>query len=311
MKNDKPGLAVNIGGIHMKNPVTTASGTFGFGPEYAPYVDLNTLGAIVVKGVTLLPRQGNPTPRLAETPAGILNSIGLQNPGVERFITEALPFLADYQLPVLVNIAGETITEYAKMAERLSQAPGIAGLEVNISCPNVNKGGMLFGSDPVTAGEVTKAVKESTHLPIIVKLSPNVTSILEIAEKVALARADALSMINTLSGMAIDIKTKSPVLGNILGGLSGPAIKPVALRAIWQVYREIKLPIIGMGGITTATDAIEFILAGATAVAIGTANFRNPRATIEALAGIEDYLVENNIADINQLVGLAHQSTKQ
>jgi len=311
MKNDKPGLAVNIGGIHMKNPVTTASGTFGFGPEYAPYVDLNTLGAIVVKGVTLLPRQGNPTPRLAETPAGILNSIGLQNPGVERFITEALPFLADYQLPVLVNIAGETITEYAKMAERLSQAPGIAGLEVNISCPNVNKGGMLFGSDPVTAGEVTKAVKESTHLPIIVKLSPNVTSILEIAEKVALARADALSMINTLSGMAIDIKTKSPVLGNILGGLSGPAIKPVALRAIWQVYREIKLPIIGMGGITTATDAIEFILAGATAVAIGTANFRNPRATIETLAGIEDYLVENNIADINQLVGLAHQSTKQ
>lgn len=307
MNSGKPNMAVNIGGIHMKNPVTTASGTFGFGPEYAPYIDLNILGAIVVKGITLLPRPGNPTPRLTETPAGILNSIGLQNPGVERFIGEYLPFLADYRLPVLVNIAGESTADYAKLAGKLSQAPGIAGLEVNISCPNVKKGGMHFGSSPEMAGEVTRAVKESTHLPVIVKLSPNVTNILEIADKVASANANALSMINTLLGMAIDVKTKRPVLGNITGGLSGPAVKPVALRTVWQVYKEIKLPIIGMGGITTATDAIEFILAGATAIAIGTANFHNPRTTAEVLSGIENYLLENSISDVNHLVGLAHR----
>jgi len=308
MSGVKPNLSVNVGGILMKNPVTTASGTFGFGPEYAPYLDLNRLGAIVVKGITLLPRTGNPTPRLAETPAGILNSIGLQNPGVERFISETLPFLADYDLPVIVNIAGDTVDDYALLAEKLSRASGVGGLEVNISCPNVKKGGMQFGSDPTMAAEVTRTVKASTGLPVIVKLSPNVTSIVAVAEKVAEAGADALSMINTVLGMAIDIKKKRPMLGNLLGGLSGPAVKPVAVRAVWQVYREVKLPIIGMGGITTAEDAIEFILAGATAVAVGTANFVNPRATMDVLEGIENYLCENGIEDISELTGLAQKS---
>lgn len=302
----RPALAVNIGGIKMKNPVTTASGTFGFGTEYAPYVDLNRLGAIVVKGTTLEPRAGNPTPRLVETPAGILNSIGLQNPGVERFIEEALPYLAGYDLPVIVNIAGDTVEDYARLAARLDRAGGVAGLEVNISCPNVKKGGMQFGSDPAMAAEVTRAVKGNTDLPVIVKLSPNVTSIVAVAERVAEAGADALSMINTLLGMAIDIRTRRPLLGNVMGGLSGPAVKPVAVRAVWQVYREVRLPIIGMGGITCAEDAIEFILAGATAVAVGTANFVNPRATMDVLDGIENYLVENGIDDINELVGAAH-----
>lgn len=303
----KPDLNVDIGGIKMKNPVTTASGTFGFGPEYAPYVDLNRLGAIVVKGTTLLPRQGNPTPRLAETPAGVLNSIGLQNPGVEKFIEEALPFLKEYKLPVIVNISGDTVEDYARLAARLNDATGVAGLEVNISCPNVKKGGMQFGSDPASAAEVTRAVKESTGLPVIVKLSPNVTSLVAVAERVAEAGADALSMINTLLGMAIDVKKRRPVLGNVLGGLSGPAIRPVAVRAVWQVYREVRLPIIGMGGISDAEDALEFILAGARAIAVGTANFVNPRATMDVLEGLESYLLENNIASISELVGAAHQ----
>ena len=307
LKRVKPNLAVKIGGIHLKNPLTTASGTFGFGPEYAPYFDLNLLGAITVKGITLRPRTGNPTPRVVETPAGILNSIGLQNPGVERFLSEYLPFLAAYDLPVLVNIAGETPAEYAAVADRLSRATGVAGLEVNISCPNMEQGGLYFGSDPALAGEVTRVVKESTPLPVIVKLSPNVTSIAAIAASVAAAGADALSMINTLLGLAIDSRTRRPVLGNIIGGLSGPAVKPVALRSVWQVYQETNLPIIGMGGITTATDAIEFILAGATAVALGTANFLNPRAAVTVLAGIEEYLAENRIADVNQLIGQAHR----
>jgi len=302
-----PALAVNIGGVKMKNPVTCASGTFGFGPEYAPYIDLNRLGAIVVKGTTLESRTGNPTPRLVETPAGVLNSIGLQNPGADRFIEEALPYLACFDLPVIVNIAGDTVEDYARLAARLDRAGGVAGLEVNISCPNVKKGGMQFGSDPATAVEVTRAVKENTALPVIVKLSPNVTSIVAVAVRVAEAGADALSMINTLLGMAIDIRTRRPLLGNVMGGLSGPAVRPVAVRAVWQVYREVRLPIIGMGGITCAEDAIEFILAGATAVAVGTANFINPRATMEVLEGIEKYLAENGISDINELVGAAQR----
>ncbi|MDD2552983.1 MAG: dihydroorotate dehydrogenase [Desulfotomaculaceae bacterium] len=303
----KTKLAVNIGGIAMKNPVATASGTFGFGSEYAPYIDLNLLGALVVKGITLQPRAGNPTPRLVETTAGVLNSIGLQNPGVERFVGELLPGLAGYDLPVIVNIAGDTIQDYGQLAARLDRAPGVAGLEVNISCPNVKKGGMQFGSDPDMAAEVTRVVKAGTGKPVIVKLSPNVTSIVAIAEQVARAGADALSMINTLLGLAIDLKTRRPVLGNGLGGLSGPAVKPVAVRAVWQVYREVKLPIIGMGGIITAADAIEFILAGATAVALGTANFVNPRATMDVLAGIKRYMIENEVQDINELVGAAHR----
>ncbi len=304
----EPNLVVNVSGIRMKNPVTTASGTFGFGQEYALYIDLSRLGAIVVKGTTLEPRAGNPTPRLAETPAGILNSIGLQNPGVDGFIAEALPYLTGYDLPVIVNIAGDTVEDYARLAGKLDQLPGVAGLEVNISCPNVKKGGMLFGSDPAMAAEVTRAVKGNTSKTVIVKLSPNVTSIVAVAEKVAEAGADALSMINTLLGMAIDIKKRRPLLGNIMGGLSGPAVKPVAVRAVWQVYREIDLPIIGMGGITTAEDAIEFILAGATAVAVGTANFINPHATVDILGGIKKYLVENGINDINELIGAAHNN---
>lgn len=303
----KTELAVNIGGIMMKNPVATASGTFGYGLEYAPYVNLNHLGALVVKGITLQPRPGNPTPRLVETTAGVLNSIGLQNPGVEGFIEDLLPSLAGYDLPVIVNIAGDTVQDYGKLAARLDGARGVAGLEVNISCPNVKKGGMQFGSDPDMAAEVTRAVKAGTDKPVIVKLSPNVTSIVDVAEKVARAGADALSMINTLLGMAIDVKSRRPVLGNVLGGLSGPAVKPVAVRAVWQVYREVKLPIIGMGGIFAAEDAIEFILAGASAVAIGTANFVNPRAAVDVLEGIKRYMIENGVQDINELVGAAHR----
>lgn len=303
----KPELAVNIGGIMMKNPVATASGTFGFGSEYAPYIDLNLLGALVVKGLTLQPRAGNPTPRLVETTAGVLNSIGLQNPGVERFIEDLLPSLAGYDLPVIVNIAGDTVQDYGKLAARLDRACGVAGLEVNISCPNVKKGGMQFGSDPDMAAEVTRAVKAGTDKPVIVKLSPNVTSIVAVAEKVARAGADALSMINTLLGMAIDVKTRCPVLGNIMGGLSGPAVKPVAVRAVWQVFREVKLPIIGMGGIFTSEDAVEFILAGATAIAVGTANFVNPRATMDVIEGIKQYMIENGVRNINELVGAANR----
>ena len=302
----KLNLAVNIAGISMKNPVATASGTFGFGPEYAPYVDLNRLGAIVVKGTTLSPRPGNPPPRIVETPAGILNAIGLQNPGVEHFINEALPFLRRFDLPVIVNIAGETEDEYSRLAARLDRVAGVAGLEVNISCPNVKKGGLQFGVDARSAAAVVRAVKSATALPVIVKLSPNVTSIVEMAEAVAAAGADALSLINTLLGMAIDIRRRRPVLANVMGGLSGPAVRPVAVRAVWQVYRAVKLPIIGMGGIVTAEDALELIMAGATAVAVGTANFINPAATMEVLAGLEKFMREEGVGDIRELVGAAH-----
>ncbi|MBO8136561.1 MAG: dihydroorotate dehydrogenase [Desulfotomaculum sp.] len=302
----KPNLAVDIGGIVMQNPVTTASGTFGFGREYSEYVSINELGALVVKGTTLYPRQGNAVPRIAETPAGVLNSIGLQNPGVDYLIEHYVPFFKSLQVPVIVNISGETVEEYAAVAEKLDKAGGVAGIEVNISCPNVKKGGMAFGSDPAMAAEVTKAVKSSTTIPVIIKLSPNVTDITKVAEAVAAAGADALSLINTLLGMAIDITTRRPVLGNVMGGLSGPAVKPVALRAVWQVYKAVELPIIGMGGISTAEDALEFILAGAAAVAVGTANFVNPRATIEVKQGIERYLIENGIKNINDLIGAAH-----
>ncbi|MEW6696025.1 MAG: dihydroorotate dehydrogenase [Bacillota bacterium] len=300
-------LAVAIGGITMKNPVATASGTFGFGPEYEPYMDINRLGAIVVKGTTLKPREGNATPRLAETPAGILNSIGLQNPGADYLLEHYAPYFATLQTNVIVNISGNTVEEYAQLAAKLDGVPGIAGLEVNISCPNVKKGGMAFGGDPATAAEVTKAVKQATTLTVIVKLSPNVTDIAEIARAAEAAGADGLSVINTLLGMAIDVRKRKPVLGNIMGGMSGPAIKPVAVRAVWQVYQAVQIPIIGMGGITTAEDALEFILAGATAVAVGTANFINPRATLDVLEGIEAYLKENGVTDIKELVGAAHK----
>ncbi|TYO97960.1 dihydroorotate dehydrogenase [Desulfallas thermosapovorans] len=299
--------AVNLGGIAMKNPVTTASGTFGFGLEYQDYVDLQRLGAITVKGTTLKPRLGNPPPRIVETPSGMLNAIGLQNPGVEQVAEEIMPRLAGLGVPVIVNIAGDTLEDYARVARRLDGVPGVAGLEVNISCPNVKKGGIQFGSDPRTAAEVTRAVKGSTGLPVIIKLSPNVTDMVAMAEAVAEAGADALSMINTLLGMAIDVDRRRPVLGNVTGGLSGPAVRPVAVRAVWQVYRAVALPILGMGGIMTARDALEFILAGATAVAVGTGNFVNPRATLDVVEGIEQYMQNHGFTDINELVGLAQR----
>ncbi len=304
---NKPNLTVDIAGLRLKNPVLTASGTFGFGSEYAPFVDLNRLGGIVVKGLTLEPRLGNPPPRMVETPAGILNSIGLQNPGVDCFLAEHLPFLRQFATPVIANIAGNSLQEYVAVAEKLTGASGIAALEVNISCPNVKRGGLQFGADPSAAAQVTRAVKKATTLPVIVKLSPNVTSIGEVARAVAEAGADALSLINTLAGMTIDIRRRRPALGNITGGLSGPAIRPVAVRAVWEVYQAVKLPIIGMGGIVCAADALEFIMAGARAVAVGTANFLNPGATMEILSGIERFLEENEIGDINELVGIAHE----
>lgn len=299
-------LAVNMGGILMKNPVTTASGTFGFGQEYSPFVDINELGAIVVKGTTLEPREGNPTPRLVETPAGILNAIGLQNPGVDYLIKHYVPYFQELQTKVIVNIAGRSVEDYANLAKRLDCLPGIAGLEVNISCPNVKQGGMAFGANAASAAAVTRAVKNATSLPVIVKLSPNVTDISEIAKAVEAEGANGLAVINTLLGMAIDIKKKKPILGNIMGGLSGPAMKPVALRAVWQVYQAVQIPIIGMGGIMSAEDALEFILAGASAVAVGTANFINPKATLDVLQGIKDYLRENGVKKVTDLVGAAH-----
>ena len=296
-------LAVDLGGLKMKNPVTTASGTFGFGPEYAPYVDLNRLGAITVKGTTLEPRKGNATPRIAETPAGMLNCIGLQNPGVDEFIAKSLPYLRKYDTPVIVNIAGNSTDDYAEITRRLTAADGVSALEVNISCPNVKQGGMVFGTNCAAASEVIRVVRQNTTLPLIAKLSPNVTDITEIARGVADAGADALALINTLLGMKIDIKARKPVLGNIMGGLSGPAIRPVAVRIVWQVAQAVKLPILGMGGITTAEDALEFILAGATAIAVGTANFVNPRATMDVLDGIEQYMQDEGVKDVGELVG--------
>ena len=301
----KPNMAVNVAGLAMKNPVTTGSGTFGFGPEYAPYVDLRCLGAITVKGTTLEARPGNPPPRLVETPAGILNSIGLENPGVEVFINEAMPYLREVGTPVIVNIAGKTLEDYGKIAARLDGVEGVSALEVNISCPNVKAGGMAFGTDPCMAGEVIALVKAHTKLTVIAKLSPNVTDIVAMARAVRDAGADALSLINTLMGMAIDIEKRRPVLANVVGGLSGPAVRPVAVRMIWQVSQAVDLPIIGMGGVTTWQDGIELILAGATAVAVGTANFINPRATLDVASGIENYLVQHGFTDVNQIIGLA------
>ena len=295
-------LAVKIAGIDMKTPVMTASGTFGFGLEYSDYIDVNQLGALVVKGTTLRPRSGNSGRRIAETPAGMLNAIGLENPGVEEFLSNTLPKLAGYDVPVIVNIAGNTVEEYGELASCLS-VPGVSAIEINISCPNVKQGGIAFGTDCPSATAVVRAVRDNTSLPVIVKLSPNVTDIVVMAQAVEAAGADAVSLINTLLGMAIDIDSWRPVLGNVVGGLSGPAVKPVALRMVWQVARAVKCPVIGMGGIMTAQDAIEFLLAGASAVAVGTANFVNPRACSEIAAGIQDYLVERGLKDVSQLVG--------
>ena len=296
-------LAVQIGSLKLKNPVMTASGTFGYGEEYADYVDLNKLGAIVVKGLSLKPRLGNPPPRIMETAGGMLNAVGLQNIGVEEFINEKLPYLKNFDVAVIANIYGETYTEYSKVAKKLSSVKGIHALEVNVSCPNVKKGGLSFGSDPKATAEVTRRVKAETNLPVIVKLTPNVTDIAAIAAAVEKAGADAVSLINTLTGMSVDLKTRTPHLKNITGGLSGPAIKPVALRMVWQVVQRVSIPVIGIGGIMTAEDALEFLIVGAKAVQIGTANFINPRATLDVIEGMQNYLSYNKIKDINEIIG--------
>jgi len=295
-------MDVHLGRLKLKNPVMTASGTFGYGEEYADYVDLNKLGAIVVKGLSLKPRLGNPPPRIMETTGGMLNAVGLQNIGVDAFIEEKLPFLRKYDAAVIANIYGETYDEFKKVTKILSAAKGVHALEVNISCPNVRKGGVSFGSDPKIAARVTQTVKEETSLPVIVKLTPNVTDIAAIAHAVEKAGADAISLINTLTGMSVDLKTKKPHLKNITGGLSGPAIKPVALRMVWEVVQKVSVPVIGIGGIMTAEDALEFLILGAQAVQIGTANFVNPYATMEIIEGIKDYLSVNKIKDVNEII---------
>jgi len=296
-------LGINIGKVELKNPVMTASGTFAAGKEYSEFVDLNQLGAVVVKGIATNPWPGNPAPRIAETYGGMLNSIGLQNLGVEHFINEDIPFLRKFDTKIVVNIIGKTIEEYCEVAERLSNAD-IDLIELNISCPNLKEGGVAFGTNYNSVEEVTREVKKYAKQPIIVKLSPNVTNITEIAKSAEAAGADAISLINTLLGMAIDIHRRKPVLANITGGLSGPAIKPVALRMVYQVAKVISVPIIGMGGIMTGEDAIEFIMAGATGVAVGTANFVNPRATIDVLEGITGYCNKYNINDIKDIRGI-------
>jgi len=303
---DKPNLEVEIAGIKLKNPVITASGTFGYGEEFSPFIDLDKLGAMVLKGITLKPKMGNPPPRVIETPSGMLNSIGLQNVGVEMLIKEKLPYLQKFNTPVIINISGDTIEEYIELTRRLGEVlkeMGIAGLEVNISCPNVKKGGIAWGTDARSTYKIISSIRKTTSLPLIVKLTPNVTDIKTIAQAAEEAGADALSLINTLMGMAVDIDSRKPKLANISGGLSGPAVKPVALWLVWQVFQTVNIPVIGIGGIIKVEDALEFIIAGARAIEIGTANFVNPRVTIKIIEGIERYLIENNIKDINELVG--------
>lgn len=294
----------------MRNPVMTASGTFGYGSEYADFVDLNSLGAVVVKGVTSVPWPGNPMNRIMETPSGMLNAIGLQNVGVDGFISQKLPYLNEFDVPVIVNVCGKTVEEYLIVVEKLSCVDGIAGVELNISCPNLDCGGMSFGVDPTLAHQLVSQVREKTDLPLLVKLSPNVTDITIIARAVEDAGADALSAINTLLGMAINAKTREPEIANVTGGLSGPAIKPVALRLVWEVYKSVSLPIVGMGGIMNSTDAVEFFIAGASAVAVGTANFINPQASIEVAAGIGDYLKQMEITSVKELVGSLKVASK-
>jgi len=296
-------MAVSVGGLALKNPVMTASGTFGYAREFESLIDLNRLGAIIVKGLALKPVKGNPPPRIVETACGMLNAIGLENVGIDAFETEKMPFLRTLQPPVIANIYGTTVEEYAALAERIETIDGIAALEVNISCPNVKAGGVVFGVDPLAAARVVAAVRKKTCKPVIVKLSPNVTDVTVIARSVEQAGADAVSLINTITGMAIDIETRRPRLANITGGLSGPAIKPVALRMVWQVARTARVPVIGIGGIMRAEDAIEFFIAGATAVQIGTANFIDPRTALDVIAGIEHYLRQHGIRDIADLVG--------
>ncbi len=298
-----PDLSVSIGGLRMKNPVTTASGTFGFGSEWAGFYDLGMLGAITVKAVTVHPRRGNPMPRTVEVTGGMLNAIGLQNPGLDAFIEEKLPYLRRFACPVIVNIAADTVSDFVTLAERLDAVPGVSALEVNISCPNQACGGIEFGVDPDLTRQVIAAVRRATALPLIAKLSPNVTDITVIARSAVEAGADALSLVNTYVGTAIDARTQTFRLANRTGGLSGPCIKPLALLAVWRVRQAVSAPIIGMGGISNASDAIEFLLAGATAVALGTVNFVNPMAAVEVIAGIESYLFEHGHQSVTEIIG--------
>ena len=292
-------------GLLLKNPVITASGTFGYGTEYSQLFDIQKLGAIVCKGTTLKPREGNPQPRLVETASGLLNSVGLENIGVEAVVRDKAPIWAQWRVPVIVNIAGETKDEYAQVAARLEGVPGVSGIEVNISCPNILSGGMECGTNPKIAAEVTAAVKAVTSLPVIVKLSPNVTDILEIAVAVCQAGADALCLINTVRGMALDINNRRPSLGAMIGGLSGPAIKPIALYMVYKVAGVVKVPIIGCGGISCAEDAIEFIMAGASAVQVGTATLNNPQAALNVLEGIKQFAENEGISSLRDIVGIA------
>ena len=299
----KPDMSVEIAGLKLRNPVMTASGTFGYGEEFSQYVDLEKIGAFVTKGLSLKPRAGNPTPRIVETPGGMLNAIGLQNVGIDAFIQKKVPFLRTVNTPAIANFFGYTPDEYAELASRLDAIPEVAALEVNISCPNVKQGGIVFGTDPNCAASVVAACRAATKKTLIVKLSPNVTDIVEMAQACEGAGADALSVINTLTGMAIDLERRRPVLANVTGGLSGPAIKPIALRMVWQVARAVKVPVIGIGGIMSANDALEFILAGATAVQVGTASFVNPSAAQEIAEDMEQWLAARGIADIKSLIG--------
>lgn len=300
---EKPDISVNIAGIHMANPVMAASGTFGYGREYAELLDINRLGAIVVKGIHAKPWDGNPTPRMVEVPGGLVNAIGLQNPGVEKFISDYMPFLQKLHIPVIVNIWGRTVEEYVEVATRLDDVGGVSGLELNISCPNIKEGGMAFGTDPKAAGRVIAAVRKKTRRPLIPKLSPGAPDIALIARVAEECGADAISLINSFPAMVIDVDKRRPVLANVIGGLSGPAIHPLAVKLVWEAAKAVRIPVIGMGGITDAEGALEFIIAGASAVAIGTANFSDPMTSLRVISGIEEYLIKHRIASVRELVG--------
>lgn len=301
--NSPVNMAVSIGDLRMKNPMLTASGTFGFGEEFADFIDLERLGGFIVKGTTLEPRQGNPYPRMAETPAGMLNAVGLQNKGVDHFIADTYPHLKDLKTNVLVNVSGAKIEDYVAVAEKLAPLESIPAIEVNISCPNVKQGGMAFGTTCEGAAQVTAAMRKAWPRTLIVKLSPNVTSIADIARAVEAAGADSVSLINTIMGMAIDVERRRPCLSTVTGGLSGAAVRPVAVRMVWQTAKAVKIPVIGLGGISSGRDAIEFMLAGARAVQIGTANFIDPQVTVKAIDWMEDWCLRHGVKDINDIVG--------
>lgn len=300
-------ISTKIGGLTLKNPILTASGTFGYGTEYKDLVDLNSLGGIIVKGTTLNPREGNDYPRMAETPSGMLNAVGLQNKGVDYFINNIYPTISNYDTEIIVNVSGASVTDYVAVAERISELDKINAIEVNISCPNVKQGGMAFGTTIEGASEIATAIRKVYHKTLIVKLSPNVTDIVSIAKAVEDSGADSVSLINTLLGMAIDVERQKPVLSTITGGLSGPAVRPVAVRMVWQVAKAVKIPVIGLGGIASGRDAMEFILAGASAVQVGTANFIYPNITLEIINYIKGYCTRHNVKDITELIGAVNK----